>query len=274
DKMESEANEEGRDEKIMALPLDDTVWCIGDLDDDDKAAKPEPGQDSQLRLVGVIDSEGMVIHMNTKYIVGTPMKEHLYNVACAAMLKPMVGPPRRPRFVMMRNKGAAKNATVDLSKFGILTIDKDDKYSADPLKQKLPVMRECLVCHRPAQMELLRKCSKCKTVLYCGVKCQKKDWIHKKDVHGHKVWCSRMKEYTERTDELAKLPFTFAKETTDVDFSYNVYQQFLERQGVYGQGYWRRESMRWYKPADKLPAFGELEPMDFPYVLPSESIIL
>ncbi|CAH1796597.1 unnamed protein product, partial [Owenia fusiformis] len=189
DKMESEANEEGRDEKIMALPLDDTVWCIGDLDDDDKAAKPEPGQDSQLRLVGVIDSEGMVIHMNTKYIVGTPMKEHLYNVACAAMLKPMVGPPRRPRFVMMRNKGAAKNATVDLSKFGILTIDKDDKYSADPLKQKLPVMRECLVCHRPAQMELLRKCSKCKTVLYCGVKCQKKDWIHKKDVHGHKVWC-------------------------------------------------------------------------------------
>ena len=54
--------------------------------------------------------------------------------------------------------------------------------------------------------------SSCHAMLYCSKVCQKTDWSRKgkEEPHSHKKWCSRMKQYMQKTEMLRELPFTYA----------------------------------------------------------------
>lgn len=70
-------------------------------------------------------------------------------------------------------------------------LEKSMKHMKDPVSGKSAskkdgAMGACDVCHESGLLSSLLKCSQCKSRIYCGVKCQKKDW---KEL-GHKASCS------------------------------------------------------------------------------------
>ena len=69
---------------------------------------------------------------------------------------------------------------------------------------------ECWFSHDTAQLCFFS--SSCHAMLYCSKVCQKTDWSRKgkEEPHSHKKWCTRMKQYMQKTEMLRELPFTYA----------------------------------------------------------------
>lgn len=59
--------------------------------------------------------------------------------------------------------------------------------------------RECNYCHKCEDEEKLKRCSRCKKILYCSKECQKEDW--KK----HKIECDKIIELKEKENHSIKI---------------------------------------------------------------------
>ncbi|KAK7496020.1 hypothetical protein BaRGS_00012721 [Batillaria attramentaria] len=104
--------------------------------------------------------------------------------------------------------------------------------------------RECAVCYRKGTEEEFTTCEGCQAMVYCSITCQQNDWDNGEATasFSHRHWCTRIKSYMAREQELRDLPFTFADETTHRHFHEEKLTEFLNQHGVYGKGLWRRES--------------------------------
>ncbi|KAL2641635.1 hypothetical protein R1flu_009222 [Riccia fluitans] len=91
------------------------------------------------------------------------------------------------------------------------------------------VSRQCVSCNKAYPPERALRCGGCKSVFYCGVVCQKKEWKG-----GHRDECQKYKEMMERTAELVTKNFSF----TVVDFDRPC--GWLEEAGLHQKGMWRR----------------------------------
>lgn len=100
-------------------------------------------------------------------------------------------------------------------------------------------MRTCNRCQQNGSIDTFITCPACGAIYYCSETCRQQDLVHPFDDHGHNAWCTKMAAYRALSDELAHLPFTYARETTASDFDEQKLRLFLERYGVYNVGYWR-----------------------------------
>ncbi|XP_053405551.1 zinc finger MYND domain-containing protein 15-like [Mercenaria mercenaria] len=260
-----------RMDEVKNLPVEDTIWLIEEFLD----LKDEDGQ--SFRVLTINDKNNYVLGTRNAYAHETTFANQCRELLCICTLHPMVGLPRRPLKVTFKDPASAEKAVgLDVSDLGITYMYAGMEQAPEPEPVR---MRECCVCRLRGSKDLFKKCSSCQAVLYCSKTCQKKDWSQKGPLaaHCHKYWCKKMKAYMSKADELRNFPFTFAAETTSEDFDAIKYRQFLERNGVYGQGAWRRECQQpshQHKDCPCLIPFGELPKADDLIVLPVESTIL
>ncbi|XP_046350658.2 zinc finger MYND domain-containing protein 15-like [Haliotis rufescens] len=258
----------GQEEKIAALPMEDTIWFIKEME--------TVTQDDGItyRYLCMVDRAGMGIGVTHTNVSICSISQHSYDLLCFCTLFPMTRQARRPRMVTYMDKALAKDNALDVKRLGIKFVSPG--LSSEHMTDiETPWMRECSICRRRGTADLFKTCSSCQAVIYCSRDCQKKGWSLQGDMkeHSHKVWCAKMKHFMSKTAELTRLPFTFAPETTAFAFNIIRCEKFLEERGVYNQGLWRRECTTWATPGHFIP-FGELPPCDDPVVLPVESCTL
>ncbi|XP_041372372.1 zinc finger MYND domain-containing protein 15-like [Gigantopelta aegis] len=264
DKM---AQSVGQEEKIRALPMEDTIWFIVELEtvvDDDGVTH---------RYVQMNDKRGMGLGVNVADPSNKTLSQQAYNLFCYCCLFPVAKSPRRPRIVTYQDKTKLQSAAIlDLSTVGVYFMSPG---LGPPLSMSELWFRQCNMCPMKGTPDLFKKCSSCDAIIYCSKECQKRGWSQPGDMknHSHKRWCARMKQYMTRTTELADFPFSYVQETTSLDFHVLAYRKFLKKHGVYNKGMWRRECLLWAQQGNDIP-FGDLTDDDNPFVLPTEGAVL
>ncbi|XP_071102499.1 zinc finger MYND domain-containing protein 15-like isoform X2 [Haliotis cracherodii] len=238
----------GQEEKIAALPMEDTIWFIKEME--------TVTQDDGItyRYLCMVDRAGMGIGVTHTDVSICSTSQHSYDLLCFCTLFPMTRQARRPRMLTYMDKALAKDNALDVKRLGIKFVSPG--LSAEPMTDiETPWMRECSICRRRGTADLFKTCSSCQAVIYCSRDCQKKGWSLQGDMkeHSHKVWCAKMKHFMSKTAELTRLPFTFAPETTAFAFNIIRCEKFLEERGVYNQGLWRRECTTWATPGHFIP---------------------
>lgn len=93
--------------------------------------------------------------------------------------------------------------TIDLKDMGDIfdNVDEMIDFINNPEKYKKKKMKEnCkIICgNPPCKNEGIKKCSICKTLKYCGKKCQREDW------HRHKPKCNTYKDDGSRVNKVKK----------------------------------------------------------------------
>ncbi|XP_062621593.1 zinc finger MYND domain-containing protein 15-like [Saccostrea cucullata] len=188
-----------------------------------------------------------------------------------ACLFPCKTPVRRPRHAVLRNATLLKFTKSPYleQKFhhlGVNLVGSTNTVSLEGIK-----WRTCHFCHIRAEQQLLFFCPMCQAVLYCSAECQSQD-LQGNSSQSHSFWCSKFKSYMKDT-EITEFPFEFSKETCSPDFDEMQYSEFLQNNGVFGEGCWRREG---FNPAEEVQKhrYGRYMDLDNPYILPVESCML
>ncbi|KAL5003901.1 hypothetical protein ScPMuIL_017357 [Solemya velum] len=258
----------GREKEIACLPVEDTVWFIEHLD------TFCPDQEGlALRISCVKDLHGLFVSIYYGDPEEMTLHEQSYNAICQAALYPLANNPRRAKAATFKDPILAQQMPLDLSELGIQFL-----YHGGPRKETEEAhirMRECIFCKFRGSQELFKRCSSCRAVLYCSKQCQKQDWVQTADMkqHSHKMWCAKMKTYMKKELRLKEFPFSLTEETTSPDFDKWHLRKFLERHGVYKQGFWRRECTDWIQPGHPV-RFGDLPNDGDGVVLPVEMTVL
>ncbi|XP_064623923.1 zinc finger MYND domain-containing protein 15-like [Lineus longissimus] len=246
---------------VSELPMEDTYWVMT------QSYETLSSHGNNERLMEILDRYGNVIGRNFEDDT-CPLDQQALDLICQACLQPFQGKSRKPRYLTYRHC----YIPIPLSELGILNLG-GEAASACPADE--PVMRQCCICRMRGTEGLFFRCQGCDVVYYCSRICQEADLKQPYEMHSHRAWCAKMKEFAAKTDEMADLPFAYAAETTTQDFTVFRYREFLHKSGVLGQGLWRHEIPHHHGMPDGYPLeFGGLPEVQDPWILPVEGSIL
>ncbi|BFZ01548.1 hypothetical protein BsWGS_04586 [Bradybaena similaris] len=255
-------------ECILSLPIEDTCWCIGDLEFSLHQDEPT------MRFVVILDattSQHVTQMISLVYKSDMSYIDQAMQLLYYACLNPVKKCPRRPLYVKHLNTPETRGGSLDLTSLGIHFIDSKNEVDAELNKPDLDSFvwfRRCFNCGLRGTPDMFKPCSHCNAVLYCDQECQVNSWKHR-----HKTWCKKFKKFMRMGHQLAKFPFTFSNISTSQNFTREKMKSFLEENDVYNKGLWRRECPSFTETQTDI-SFGELLSTSSPYVLPLESAVL
>ncbi|XP_030634978.1 zinc finger MYND domain-containing protein 15-like [Chanos chanos] len=202
------------------------------------------GGDSEGAVSITLRMLGLLRHsMETPMCGGSPRQPEMLRVSNKKLHR-LLG--RSERTLSVLNVNLAPEA---LGGWGPTEMDQETGAPKTiPFSLRWPPLRQCHMCKKYSFPCQLKPCPQCKAVLYCSDQCSQSDLSRCPEDSSHHYWCEKLALFMSHEPQLAALPFSYAKDSTAVDFDM---EHFLEKNKL-DSGYWRHWSLLVWSPRFEL----------------------